>query len=76
MRGPDLLDVRLLWAPRSELAPIPGPGEIEKFSPVYSISGCDAPSYAISIDRTSRPAPMGALPRSGFVGKAGPRKNA
>ena len=55
MRGPDLLDVRLLCAPRLELATIPGPGEIERFSRVYSISGCDAPSYATSIERTSRP---------------------
>ena len=76
MRGPDLLDVRLLCAPRLELAPIPGPGEIEQFLRVYSISGCDAPSYATSIGWTSRPAPMAAPRRSGFAGKAGPRKSA
>ena len=56
MRGPDLLDVRLLCAHRDwSRRPIPGPGEIEQFSRVYSISGCDVPSYATSIGRTSRP---------------------
>ena len=77
MRGPDLLDVRLLWRAAIGAGTDPGPGEIEQFSPVYSISGCDAPSYATSIERTSRPDPMAAArPRSGFEGKAGPRKNA
>ena len=42
-----------------EPATNPGPGEIERFSRVYSISGCDVPSYATSIERTSRPEPIG-----------------
>ena len=81
MRGPDLLDVRLLWAPRSEPATIPGPGGIERFSGVYSISGCDAPSCATPTWPTSRPdrgEPLrgrAAPRRSGFAGKAGPRKS-
>ena len=47
------------WSRRDRSATI-GPGEIDQFSRVYSISGCDVPSYATSLERTSRPAPMDA----------------
>ena len=73
MRGPDLLDVRLLCVPRFEPVPIAWPGGIEQFSRVYSISDSRCADYATSIGRRGRtrwPSP----PRSGFVGKDAPSK--
>jgi hypothetical protein len=76
MRGPDLLDVRLLWRAAIGAGTDSRPRRDREISRVYSILGCGALSYATSIERILKPAPMGAPPRSGFVEKVGPRKNA